>query len=1163
MMLCLLLSLTLIHPVYAAAPTIPTVTVDQEQITISNYDSGATLKVYASDGSVKWQQTNVTTSSVTLDLLPDASFYYVTQVVGGDESTNTPFFNTSLRTPIATAGVEYIDVSNVSGNTTLELYNASTSALVSTIVSSQGNGVYRFDNVVPTTQQYYIIQSINGKQSGNTPFLTSSLRVPAAVGGAEYVDLSNIYPGATVTLHQSDGTPVSGSPTDQGNGVYRFASVPAGQNYFVTQMINGVVATSNSVNVTEDRPDAPSIVPGDESLTVNQVIPGATLNLYTTTGTLKGMYPTVSTATYTINDIVPDVDWYYVTQTVDGKESVNSNFANPTLHIPTAVGGVGYIDVSHVTAGALLNLYDAASGVLVSNTAADQGDGVYRFENVMPRSGMYYVTQSMGGRESLNTPFINSSLPTPAIASGIGYIDVTNVYAGASVILYKDQNIIATGPDDLGNGTYRFAGVPADSGYYVVQSINGVLSEASSMVTVHELLPDAPTVAAMDESIQVSGYVTGATLKLYRTDGTLIRTSTSVTGSVYTMEDVLPDPLYYYVTQTVDGKESPNSAFVNSILRIPSVTAGVESIDVSNVSPQAILKLYDVESNTVASSTYLALGNGVFRFENVVPREGFYYVTQAVYGVESENSVFVNPILRTPVAAAGREWVEASNIYPGAAIRLYRSSTNEELSIQPADLGNGTFRFEGVTPKGSYYVVQFINNVASPKSNIVDVLEQEPDSTDTGTDNPTIPSTSQEPATPVDVLINGQVQKAGTLIISVADGRIVRTLQLNTETMRSLLSNQPNGAVVTIPFASSQAGGVMVSELTGDLVRLMQQKGVLLEIRTPIAIYRLPAQQIRLTEESGSSLSTDQLSEVKVRVTVSAASAADKSSVDRLVAAGGYELVGSPVSFEITTLLGGKAIVTDHFADYVERLIPIPDGVNSNRILTAVVLDGNGQLRHLPTRIVTQDGGRYASVKSLSNSTYALITNKQTFSDIRENWAVSAIEEMASRLIVQGTGSAQFQPQRSITRAEFASILVNGLGLNTNSGSTGFSDVSADAWYSNAVSAAVQYKLILGYDDNTFRPQQGITRAEAMAMLLRAMELTHLSAGSASGGTANLQQYADQEDVPAWAREAAEATIQAGLINGLPENRLAPQQSVTRAEVTTMIQRLLSKAGLI
>ncbi|MNV71894.1 hypothetical protein D3C71_1649400 [compost metagenome] len=83
-----------------------------------------------------------------------------------------------------------------------------------------------------------------------------------------------------------------------------------------------------------------------------------------------------------------------------------------------------------------------------------------------------------------------------------------------------------------------------------------------------------------------------------------------------------------------------------------------------------------------------------------------------------------------------------------------------------------------------------------------------------------------------------------------------------------------------------------------------------------------------------------------------------------------------------------------------------------------------------------------------------------------------------------------------------------------------------------------------------------------MLMLLRAMELTQLNPGTASNTTV-LQQYADQEDIPVWAREAAEANLEAGLINGLPGNRLAPQQSVTRAEVTTLVQRLLSKAGLI
>ncbi|WFR60911.1 hypothetical protein P9222_20505 [Paenibacillus amylolyticus] len=223
-LLCILLSLGLVHPAFAAPPPVPTVTTGAETITISNYVSGATLKVYKADGgSPVWQEANVITSTKTISLLPYVNSYYVTQTVSGEESTNTPFFNPSLRTPIATAGIRAIDVTNVSGNTTVELHRVSNGSLVSTTVSNQGGGVYRFENVIPDSSLYYVVQTYSGQTSTNTPFLTSKLNTPIATGGAEYVDVTNVDTdiGAVISLYKSDGTLAFNSSTNQGNGTLR------------------------------------------------------------------------------------------------------------------------------------------------------------------------------------------------------------------------------------------------------------------------------------------------------------------------------------------------------------------------------------------------------------------------------------------------------------------------------------------------------------------------------------------------------------------------------------------------------------------------------------------------------------------------------------------------------------------------------------------------------------------------------------------------------------------------------------------------------------------------------------------------------------------------------------------------------------------------------
>jgi hypothetical protein len=80
-----------------------------------------------------------------------------------------------------------------------------------------------------------------------------------------------------------------------------------------------------------------------------------------------------------------------------------------------------------------------------------------------------------------------------------------------------------------------------------------------------------------------------------------------------------------------------------------------------------------------------------------------------------------------------------------------------------------------------------------------------------------------------------------------------------------------------------------------------------------------------------------------------------------------------------------------------------------------------------------------------------------------------------------------------ITRAEYAAILVRALGI-PEGGASSFSDVGSSDWYCGAVSAAVQYGIIKGYADGTFRPNANITREEAMAMLQRAAKVAEYAA---------------------------------------------------------------------
>ncbi|CAH1213397.1 Endo-1,4-beta-xylanase A [Paenibacillus plantiphilus] len=101
---------------------------------------------------------------------------------------------------------------------------------------------------------------------------------------------------------------------------------------------------------------------------------------------------------------------------------------------------------------------------------------------------------------------------------------------------------------------------------------------------------------------------------------------------------------------------------------------------------------------------------------------------------------------------------------------------------------------------------------------------------------------------------------------------------------------------------------------------------------------------------------------------------------------------------------------------------------------------------------------------------------------------------MGARMIVMGTGDNSYEPDREVTRAEFAAILVRGLGLPFEYGAAPFSDIPSTAWFNNVVHTTYTYRLLTGFEDGTFHPEDTITREQAMIMLSRAMSLTGLKA---------------------------------------------------------------------
>lgn len=186
----------------------------------------------------------------------------------------------------------------------------------------------------------------------------------------------------------------------------------------------------------------------------------------------------------------------------------------------------------------------------------------------------------------------------------------------------------------------------------------------------------------------------------------------------------------------------------------------------------------------------------------------------------------------------------------------------------------------------------------------------------------------------------------------------------------------------------------------------------------------------------------------------------------------------------------------------------------------------------------------------------------KTFSDILGHPYQREIEDLAARAIISGMDENTFSPDATMTRAEFATIMVKGLGLAAAPGKE-FADVPSDAWYAGYIATAEHFNIVTGVSEQSFLPDGQITREEAAVMVCRAAKLC--GADRAYDETARqdiLSVFDDYKTISAWAEEAAAFCCDTGI---LPDTgmQIEPQIPVLRAEVAHMLYQLLRCAALL
>ena len=176
------------------------------------------------------------------------------------------------------------------------------------------------------------------------------------------------------------------------------------------------------------------------------------------------------------------------------------------------------------------------------------------------------------------------------------------------------------------------------------------------------------------------------------------------------------------------------------------------------------------------------------------------------------------------------------------------------------------------------------------------------------------------------------------------------------------------------------------------------------------------------------------------------------------------------------------------------------------------------------------------------------------FTDVNENdWFYDVVLYAYDNGLMTGVSATEFAPNQTTTRGMIVSMLARLEGV-TSAESAGFTDVADNDWYATAVNWAASEGIVNGFEDDTFRPNDAITREQMAAILYNYADYK----GYDVSARADLSDYADAASISSWAEDVLAWANAEGLINGMTATTIDPQGATTRAQTAAMFERFLT-----
>jgi hypothetical protein len=715
---------------------------------------------------------------------------------------------------------------------------------------------------------------------------------------------------------------------------------------------------------------------------------------------------------------------------------------------------------------------------------------------------------------------------------------------------------------------------------------------------------------------------TGYQIYQSTTSGLYQKAITTVSGAVYGYEftGLTNENTYFFTVKASNGKSV--SDYSNELSATPkfslakapvltSVTGDDRSAKLTwneflgatayEVYKRTETGIYDNVTTTVSSSVYQTVSSSVYEtvgssdyqcnIPDLTNGTKYFFVIRAVNSVEkspfsNELSVVPKTVPQAPInviATAGNGQAAISftpsSDNGGSEITRY-TITSDPGNIQITTTSTNAI-ITGLTNGITYtFTVQAENIVgkggsSKPSNEVKPVKPSNGNDNDTGSTSGNTQKPNQSEKEKIIVIVNGKEKKAGKEIIKeengkktvelVVDGKVLnQKIEEIIKVQQNLKLEEQIQNIVEVPVKTEDAGEI-ITALTGDIVKKMEEHAFSLAIKANNIDYRIPAKEIGIEKVAKTlGVKKEALEEIKVEIKIDKLGKKITEQIKEKAKDQNYEMVLPPIDFTIvaktTTLTGDKEDLTiSRFSQYVERFIEIPEGVDPNKITTGIVYNEDGIFSHIPTDVIKKENKYFAKLNSLTNSTYSVIYNPITVPSVESHWSRKYINDMASRLVIKNPES--FTPDGEITRGEFAEYITKALGLyRTNVAKTKqFKDVETTDQVADAISIAVENHIINGYPDGTFKPNAKITRQEAMVMYATAMDIVKIQQENPD----RIKTYQDGAKVSKWAYNSVKKVLSSGVFNGRSEDTIEPKGTFTYAEAATALRNLLVKSKLI